>query len=1002
MGDSAQTETKQRHEPQAPQPAGPQLQAEQPQLGMDSLVARTSLDIGRLSPSDVVRLQRMVGNRTVSRMLATGRQEAGPIQAKLAVGPAGDRYEQEADRVAERVVSKQPPAVQRQEEEEEVQTMPPAASITPLPSTCPEGVRAGVRRAPEEEEEVQTKHLQRAAAGGSFDAGPEIARRLAARQGAGAPLPHDTRAVMEQHLGADFDQVRVHTDPEAGQISRQLGAQAFTHGQDIYVGAGAPRPASTDGQRLLAHELTHVVQQSGPAVQRAGRAGVRPSRSPAGTVQRMIFGAGDIIAALKYLPTIQDLLEGRTSLIDQYREFDQATTKGDDPTVKAGEQEQRLAGDPSKGVMAQLRQGGTLEQHIIRVLNRYETWFQTGADDKRANAMKIAAAVSAIARIVAAKYHIPHERDRIAGELMTYFQDKILAYMVTAAKPDAERTAMSEAFGLAGAITRKDPVGMFMQEKMTVSTAAGLVNDMAEAASLDPSVMLTLLSQQYQSRMGAYDKTDVGKGQRPVVTFGQGFFKEIPQLYGEVSQTTYERAVRLTGAGTPDWGTGRGSILTDEKQIKLTELGAEVTRVGDARRAAATTAGVTGGSSGGGGPLPPGSATAARLTAQAAAAATAALSGDPASVAKAKDLATASADWGRLRVKQKAFLEGLAGQEGALVATADAAVRKFFTDRGKDPAVEIEKCKRNLERAVWVLAFKPEEMYKDAGTIPTTYGTMYDVADQDVVDLSTLLPGSTTAIPRISRIKPDFRSRGPDYAAQRMEKDLRAAGNADFEPSDLGRYGSVQDIGDPPDWNKLKILSNYGGYHFILRKDALRDRTRLCLNTQLEREDPILLLDDLGKNQGTNTDGMLTKLAEGRMQDTLLECHTYGEIRLNSDHIQAVLLEKGTRAAKRGGDRPELTPAEMGEIVETMKGDLGVQGELTAAETRARRQNADRFFLFRASGRSLEVMVSEAKRRRLDELQAEHFRQRKQSKADAAARVIDATTTVGIPPIEYG
>ena len=89
MGDSPQTETKQHHEPQAPQPAGPQLQTLQPQLGMDSLVARASIDPSRLTPSDVLRLQRTVGNRAVSQMLATGRQGAGPIQAKLTVGPAG-------------------------------------------------------------------------------------------------------------------------------------------------------------------------------------------------------------------------------------------------------------------------------------------------------------------------------------------------------------------------------------------------------------------------------------------------------------------------------------------------------------------------------------------------------------------------------------------------------------------------------------------------------------------------------------------------------------------------------------------------------------------------------------------------------------------------------------------------------------------------------------------------------------------------------------------------
>ena len=277
MGDGAQTETKQHREPQAHQPVGPQLQTLQPQLDTDSLVARASLDPGRLTPSDVLHLQRTVGNRAVSQMLAAGRQGPGPLQAKLTVGPVGDRYEQEADRVAEQVLAapradihlpttvgeggagSAPHHAQRQEEEEEIQTKPFAASITPL-----------VQRAAEKEDAnaVQTKPLVQRRADGSFEADPGIEGRLAARRGAGAPLPHDTRTFMERRFGADFNKVRVHTDPEAGQISRKLGAQALTYGQDIYVGTPAPSPPSADGQRLLAHELTHVVQQGAAPLQR--------------------------------------------------------------------------------------------------------------------------------------------------------------------------------------------------------------------------------------------------------------------------------------------------------------------------------------------------------------------------------------------------------------------------------------------------------------------------------------------------------------------------------------------------------------------------------------------------------------------------------------------------------------------------------------------------------------------------------------------------------------
>jgi hypothetical protein len=73
---------------------------------------------------------------------------------------------------------------------------------------------------------------------------------------------------MEPRFGADFGGVRVHTGGEADQLNRQLNAQAFTHGQDIYMGAGKYDPASSDGKKLLAHELTHVVQQNGDTVRR--------------------------------------------------------------------------------------------------------------------------------------------------------------------------------------------------------------------------------------------------------------------------------------------------------------------------------------------------------------------------------------------------------------------------------------------------------------------------------------------------------------------------------------------------------------------------------------------------------------------------------------------------------------------------------------------------------------------------------------------------------------
>ncbi len=85
--------------------------------------------------------------------------------------------------------------------------------------------------------------------------------RIAARRGMGAPLPDSVRQSMEQYFAADFSGVRIHTDEPAVQLSRELGAQAFTQGRDIFFGKGKFNPATRKGEHLLAHELTHTLQQ---------------------------------------------------------------------------------------------------------------------------------------------------------------------------------------------------------------------------------------------------------------------------------------------------------------------------------------------------------------------------------------------------------------------------------------------------------------------------------------------------------------------------------------------------------------------------------------------------------------------------------------------------------------------------------------------------------------------------------------------------------------------
>lgn len=81
-------------------------------------------------------------------------------------------------------------------------------------------------------------------------------------QNQGKPLPADLRQSMEATLGHDFSDVRVHTDVNANAAARAASAQAYTQGSDIYFAPGQFQPGTDGGRSLLAHELTHVVQQS--------------------------------------------------------------------------------------------------------------------------------------------------------------------------------------------------------------------------------------------------------------------------------------------------------------------------------------------------------------------------------------------------------------------------------------------------------------------------------------------------------------------------------------------------------------------------------------------------------------------------------------------------------------------------------------------------------------------------------------------------------------------
>ncbi len=244
------------------------------------------------------------------------------IQMKLSIGQPGDKYEQEADQVAAKVVQRMnsSESVQRDEvPEEEEQVQAKSLSDTIQREELPEdeekvqakslsdtiqreelpedeekvqakSLSDTIQReeAPEEEEKVQAKSLsdtiqreelpedeekvqaklmvQRRSQEDAQDATPNLEESIQQQRGGGQALAPDVRKSMERGFGTDFSGVKVHTDSKSDEMNKSIQARAFTTGQDVFFKGGEYNPNSKNGQELIAHELTHVVQQKGDKV----------------------------------------------------------------------------------------------------------------------------------------------------------------------------------------------------------------------------------------------------------------------------------------------------------------------------------------------------------------------------------------------------------------------------------------------------------------------------------------------------------------------------------------------------------------------------------------------------------------------------------------------------------------------------------------------------------------------------------------------------------------
>lgn len=192
-----------------------------------------------------------------------------PIQPKLTIGAPGDKYEQEADRVASQVVQQihapqtNAPLQRDALEANKLQMRPILQRNTPEEN---ELQRSPIlQRNTLEENELQMRPTTEAVAGGPASDALESA--ISQARGSGQSLDPNLQQQMGQAIGADFSGVKVHTDTQSDQMNRSIQAKAFTTGQDIFFRQGAYQPGGRDGQELIAHELTHVVQQNGRSVQ---------------------------------------------------------------------------------------------------------------------------------------------------------------------------------------------------------------------------------------------------------------------------------------------------------------------------------------------------------------------------------------------------------------------------------------------------------------------------------------------------------------------------------------------------------------------------------------------------------------------------------------------------------------------------------------------------------------------------------------------------------------
>jgi hypothetical protein len=275
------------------------------------------------------------------------------IQAKMTMGAPGDKYEQEADRVAEQVVLKmQAPSaqepmlgkpIQRQKREEDGH----ALRMKPLAQHQPVGGMAATQ---------------------------DLESSVNRARGSGQPLEAGLQRKLGAAMGADFSGVRVHTGNQADQLNRSIQAKAFTTGQDVFFRQGTYQPGSRGGQELIAHELAHVVQQNGqtqPVLQRTEADAVQKAQQVDPTGNYQIWA--DVVAARVNVVAIQ------ANWNDIQKAYVKAPTAKLKSLMEVKAEADRMLGDTRQWSDPQARREAT---HVLNKLVKRHKEFATSSKTK--------------------------------------------------------------------------------------------------------------------------------------------------------------------------------------------------------------------------------------------------------------------------------------------------------------------------------------------------------------------------------------------------------------------------------------------------------------------------------------------------------------------------------------------------------------------------------------------------------------------------------------------